>query len=281
MEHELTGLYPMERTMKVRIVSDLHLEFGSFNLPVIHGEDSMVLILAGDIFLGEKPWLATNFFDEITERFAQVIMIAGNHEFYQGEFPTTLDTIRTLVREYTNIDFLEKETLVINDVAFIGATLWTNMNNNDWFAVQAARYNMNDYAVIKNSIRGGQLHPHDLTDDHAIAKKFIFNEITSHQNAGRRTVVITHHLPCQLSVNEKYRQTNDPVNFAYYTELSNEIFDAQPTLWVHGHTHDSFDYFLGNTRVICNPRGYVGYELNKDFDPYLVVEIPVGPWPNA
>ena len=119
-----------------------------------------------------------------------------------------------------------------------------------------------------------------IRDSHKVARKFIFDEIVSHNNAQRKTVVITHHLPCRLSVPEEYRRNDDPFNFAYYSDLSNQIFDTEPTLWIHGHTHSNCDYYLGNTRVICNPRGYVGHELNKGFDPYLTIELPKQYWPD-
>lgn len=256
--------------MKLRIVSDLHLEFGSFILPTIADEGSTHLILAGDIFLGEKHWMPVPFFEDITERFAQIILIAGNHEFYEGVFPDTLRTIRSIVRDFPNIAFLEKETLIIGNVAFVGATMWTDMNKKDWFCVQKAKDGMNDFYKIK-LLNGRTLHPYDVIEDHRIATEFIFSEITRHKTSGKKVVVITHHLPCPLSIPEKFR--NDPINGAYTSDLTERIFTHQPDLWIHGHTHTSFDYLLENTRVICNPRGYVGYELNKDFDSRLTIDL--------
>ena len=45
------------------------------------------------------------------------------------------------------------------------------------------------------------------------------------------------------------------------------------TLWVHGHFHDSFDYDVYGTRVVCNPRGYSPDALNPGFDSDLVIEV--------
>ena len=44
-------------------------------------------------------------------------------------------------------------------------------------------------------------------------------------------------------------------------------------IWIHGHTHMSNDFKLHKTRIICNPRGYVGHELNPDFDPGFRVKV--------
>ena len=256
--------------MKLRIMSDLHLEFGGIDLPKSDDEGSTHLILAGDIFLGERCWMPVPFFEDISERFAQIILIAGNHEYYDGEFPGTLGTIRNVVRDFPNITVLEKETLIINDVAFIGATLWTDMNKKDWFCIQKAKSDMNDFYKIKLS-NGRKLHPNDVVDDHSIAREYIFTEIDRHKTEGRKVVVITHHLPCPLSVPTKFR--NDPLNGAYVSDLTEGIFALQPDLWVHGHTHTSCDYLLDNTRVVCNPRGYFNYETNREFDATLTIDL--------
>ena len=264
--------------MKLRIMSDLHLEFGTLEIPRTDDESSTHLILAGDIFLSEHHWMPVPFFEDISSRFAQIILIAGNHEFYDGVWPDSIGTIRNVIREFPNITFLEKETLVFDNTAFIGATLWTDMSNKDWFTIQRAKDGMNDFYKIKTS-DGKTLHPNDVVDDHLIAREFIFNEIAKHKAEGRKTVVITHHLPCSLSVPPRFK--NDPLTGAYVTELSNQIFDTQPTLWIHGHTHSSSDYLLENTRVICNPRGYTPFDVNPKFDCTLTIEIPEdGVWPD-
>ena len=77
---------------------------------------------------------------------------------------------------------------------------------------------------------------------------------------------------CRQSI-DKSRYGDVPLNFCYYTELTEFILDRAPALWLHGHVHSSFDYMIGDTRVVCNPRGYVGNEVNPNFDPELVVEV--------
>jgi hypothetical protein len=63
------------------------------------------------------------------------------------------------------------------------------------------------------------------------------------------------------------------VNLCFVSDAESLL--AGVDLWVHGHTHDSFDYRVGTTRVLCNPRGYArdGMVENPRFDPGLGVEI--------
>jgi Icc-related predicted phosphoesterase len=109
--------------------------------------------------------------------------------------------------------------------------------------------------------------------DHKDSVRYIFGALKEQMDAGRKTVVVTHHGPSYLSVAAQFK--GDRYNGAYVTELGNEIVDAGgPNVWVHGHTHVSLDYMIGDvTRVVVNPRGYVGHELNDEFDPKMLVEV--------
>lgn len=261
--------------MFVRIVSDLHLEFGPLDIPELSEDKNTVLILAGDIGLAQKTYTYKEFFEDVSSRFLAIVYILGNHEHYKGEFLTSLPKIRETLADLKNVHVIEKESVVIDGVAFIGATLWTDMNSHDVVTIAESGYSMNDYKIIRNGPCNvpwqRKLHPHDTIDDHIKAKRFIFKEIKKMKEAGHAVVVVTHHGPSYLSVAECYK--GDNLNGAYVTELFEDIMDAQPTIWCHGHTHVSFDYFIGDTRVICNPRGYVGYEENPDFDIKFGVEV--------
>ena len=82
---------------------------------------------------------------------------------------------------------------------------------------------------------------------------------------------MTHHGISPLSIHERYR--GDNLNWAFMSDLSQEILDHGPLLWVHGHTHDSFDYVLGKTRVVVNPYGYQEVEMNPQYDSRLLIEL--------
>ena len=217
----------------------------------------------------------------MSDRFREIIFVLGNHEHYKGKFPTTHTKIWNELVDYDNVSVLEKEAIWLDDVAFVCATLWTDMSNHDALVIEQSRLTMNDYNIIRTGPIGEPwkktLHPHDTIADHLNAKHFIFKEIKKQKANGRKVVVVTHHGPSYQSVAEQFR--GDPVNGAYVSELSEDIFDLEddaPEVWIHGHTHVSFDYNIGNTRVICNPRGYDtgrGSDLNPDFDVNLLIEV--------
>jgi len=261
--------------MKLHICSDLHIEFHEYFIPEMEDEKNIVVILAGDIGLAKTPNTYVDMIKNTCERFKHVIMILGNHEHYKGKFPSTYSTIWCNTLDFENFDLLEKETLVLGEVAFICATLWTDMNKNNPVTMMTAQNMMNDYKCIRTGPESEpwlkKLKPLDTMSDHMRAKEFILPAIKQHKDAGHKVVVVTHHLPSFLSVPDRYK--GDDLNGAYASELFDDIFDLKPELWIHGHMHNSCDYMIGDTKIICNPRGYWKDELNKDFDDTLIVEV--------
>jgi Icc-related predicted phosphoesterase len=167
-----------------------------------------------------------------------------------------------------NVHFLENESVEVEGVVFIGATLWTDFGGGDFFKMAHARKNMSDFEVITKPT-GERLLPEDTLELFYQSKRYIFDEI---KNAGRKTtVVVTHHGISPLSIDERFK--GDRLNCAFMSDLSGEILDQGPGLWVHGHTHNSFDYRIGKTRVIVNPYGYKDVEVNKQYSKDLVIEL--------
>jgi len=266
---------------KIRIASDLHLEFfksapsSEYILPHLDTDKETVLVLAGDIGLATKPHTYTPFMEEVSERFMQVIYVFGNHEFYKGNFPTARKKMSEDIKHLVNVDILEKNSLIINNIAFVCATMWTNMNKHDILCIEQARSMMNDYKMIRTGPLGEpwkrRLHPKDTILDFMNAKRFIFEEIKKQKDDGKKVVVVTHHAPSYQSIPNIYK--GDMINGAFASELFEDIMDNPYELHIHGHMHDNFDYMIGETRVICNPYGYHGHELNSDFISTLVIEI--------
>ena len=83
--------------------------------------------------------------------------------------------------------------------------------------------------------------------------------------------VISHYLPSYKSVNAKF--VNSPLNDFFVHDVEKLVADSDAAVWVHGHTHNSCDYKIYQTRVVANPFGYVNYELNDDWDPTFMVEL--------
>jgi Icc-related predicted phosphoesterase len=244
--------------MKLHIISDLHEEFGPFTMPQV---DRDVLVLAGDRHTNLKtaPLLEKACKD------APVIFVLGNHEYYGHDFDHVLHYWKDL--EMDNLFVLENRTVVIDGTRFVGATLWSDMGNRDPRTLVVARNEMSDYSVIEKD--GRHLRPEDTLT--------CFNQSLAFLNAELQktfdgpTVVITHHLPSYKSIAPRFE--GDTLNGAYASELDDLILKYEPVIWIHGHTHVSFDYCIGKTRVLCNPRGYFGVEENAKFDPNLVIEI--------
>lgn len=273
--------------MKLAIASDIHLEFGPIELSNDEGAD--VLILAGDIMLAEElydkpsapgpyePPGSTAAFGEKIKRvqgyrdflarcsreFADVIYIAGNHEFYGGRWVASLQHLRDECKNYSNIHFLEREAEQIMDVTFIGSTLWTDMNRCDPLTLHAVRDMMSDFHRIRDDSKGyGKLRPATTVERHRQSLDYIKAVIGNLREAesDQKVVVVGHHAPSSLSIAPEYAGKT-LMNGAYHSDLTEFILDRpEIKLWVHGHMHDDFDYMIGDTRVVCNPRGYIGYE---------------------
>jgi Icc-related predicted phosphoesterase len=276
--------------MKIAICSDLHLEFGDLDL--YNTENSDVLILGGDIFVAEdlrgfgyeniiakslsvtaRAHRYNDFIVRCSERFPHVILIMGNHEHYHGDFSQTAKIIRGTFGDLKNIHFLDKEWRIINGVLFFGGTLWTDMNREDPNTMHQIRYMMNDYNGVRNTIGDGKtvFMPQDSVEDHKEFLKVLDDTLTLHSDLP--VVVVGHHAPSKASTHPRYKEEL-LMNGAYSSSLDEFILDRrQIKLWTHGHTHEDFDYMIGTTRVVCNPRGYDGYEDRADNFKLKYVEI--------
>lgn len=264
--------------MRIQIVSDLHLEFSDINIQNQNSAD--VLILSGDIMVASKVLLPESeygkrfrdFLKRVSFQFPHVVYVMGNHEFYSdGKFFESVDIMRAACAVHDNVYLLERDTKVIDDVVFVGGTLWTDMNKFDPLTLHAVRDMMNDYRAIRNDKAGYRLlKPADTVDRHRLTRDYI--ELIANENAGKKVVVVGHHSPCLLSIHPQYA-SEYLMNGAYHSDLTNIMLDRpQIKLWTHGHTHHPFDYQIGDTRVVCNPRGYDGYEYTG-WDPNKIVEV--------
>jgi len=285
--------------MKIALCSDLHLEFGNIDLQ--NTENAEVLILSGDICVASK-WDEDikQFFANCSERFPHVIYLMGNHEHYNGDFFKTEKILCSHLAEFLNVYLLEKETKTINDVTFIGGTLWTDMNKEDIKTLLTMPGIMNDFRRVINSNRkvsqkvpiykkdaegnfvyenkdnmslavidhyehrehDAKFSPEDSVEDH---KKMVEHiRSVTEGKFDQKFVVVGHHAPSKLSTHPKYAR-EVIMNGAYSSDLSEFILDhPQIKLWTHGHTHEEFDYMIGETRIVCNPRGYISYEERAD-----------------
>lgn len=248
--------------MKIHLLSDLHLEFGDLVPPAT---DADVVVLAGDIHIKARAiaWALKHFADK------PVVYVAGNHEYYGGSLGHTMQKMRSLA-EGTNVHFLHDRAVIIDGVRFLGATLWTDyrLTGNQPLAELDARNILQDFKYIRDA-QFRKIRPLQVLEAHVRSRAFLQEHLDAPFDG--KTVVVTHHAPTELSIHERYRTTGGHLNAAYASRLDGMMGTA--ALWVHGHTHDSFDYDVYGTRVVCNPRGYASDSLNPDFNPGLVLEV--------
>ncbi|MER8911426.1 metallophosphoesterase [Mesorhizobium sp. M0854] len=252
--------------MKIWMLSDLHLEYADLRRPLAI-PDADVCVVAGDLCRAPANgvhWLAKNVAHAMP-----CVYVAGNHEFYKGSITEGLEDGLSAAEEFPNVHFLENGSVVIDGVRFIGATLWTDyrIEGHLEVAMYHARERMNDYKQIAKQRNPWQRFvPETAFRMHQDSRRFIDIALKSDRIA---SVVVTHHLPHARSI--PWRFKGDLLNAAYASDLTETIESGHPTLWVHGHTHDSCDYTVGSTRIVCNPRGYD--DENTAFDPALVVSV--------
>lgn len=249
--------------MKLHILSDLHVEFGDFAIPDV-GADLMVL--AGDTHVGVRGvrWLLDREIE------VPVIYVAGNHEFYRHDFPGLIAALRREARG-TNVCVLENDVFERGGFRFFGCTLWSDM---DLFgdvraAAAAAAKGMNDYHRIRSTRNGRRLAPEETVAWHEASVTRLVDFLES--GDPERSVVVTHSCPSIRSIPERFQDHRLAPAFA--ANMERIILDYQPRIWIHGHTHDSFDYRIGRTRIICNPRGYVPEADNPEFEAGMVVQL--------
>lgn len=241
--------------MLLREMSDAHLEIAPYYVPPMVGDEDTVMMLSGDICTAHSLGGNVHQFFESLRRFKAVVYIPGNHEYYRGHLEKDDLKISSWLKEhgYDNVHYLNMGSVVIDDVAFIGATLWTDINHGDPLSRISVDAGLNDYRVIRTGAYR-RIRTQDTICKHITHKAFLFDELTRLRPEVRCTVVMSHHAPSELSVHPKY--AGSPLNAAYFSNMENEILENGPDLWVHGHMHDNFRYTLGNTEVVCNPRGY-------------------------
>jgi predicted phosphodiesterase len=253
--------------MKLNILSDLHLGFGAMEHP---HNDADVVVLAGDISRHREAVAWALRFER------PVIYVPGNHEFYGSCIEAVTQDLKRLCAG-TQVHVLDDDELVIGNVRFLGTTLWSDFKlggegEAKAAAMAEAQRLIRDFSRIRRSPSSSSAFTPEesaaLFERHAA---WLGARLGSPHEGP--TVVVTHHAPSAQSVHPRF--TDSLLNACFVSRAEHLLGADRVQLWVHGHTHDSFDYTLNGTRVVCNPRGYArgGVNENPFFDPNLVVEV--------
>lgn len=267
----------MNKNTVVSVLSDLHLEFGPLGKPLPGGD---VCLLAGDIVTARDlnprrevnlidKWQA--FQDAELSKYKYVYAVPGNHEYYGVAYQHALDVLR---ESSPRVRWLQNEVVVHDNFVLFGSTFWTDLNRGDPLTVYDAEQNMSDYYTIKyvdQSDTWRRFRARDAMIANGVARHALATCLAEHTTIP--VVVMTHHGPTALSARQGGR-----LEYAYHNTGLEDLILANPQLmvWVHGHTHDSKDYMVGDTcRVLCNPRGYYAYEVNPDFNPAFQFDMEI------
>lgn len=250
--------------------------------PSMDDDMDSAFIIAGDIWTDGRfalrqwqdgshdTWIA-----RMSRRFKYVVVVLGNHDYWGRNVLYEAQKIKEAIKlqGLTNVFLLEKDAIVLDQVKFIGGTLWTDFNRHDPMVMHMAPQIMNDYKHMRYGRDYRRCRPSDLYEIHMNTKSFIF------QNAKRdypeqKVVVVTHMAPSYRSVQDYYRQPHHQMmNYLYYTDLEKRIMaDGQEIdYWFHGHMHHRDEYEIGNCRVVINARGYA--TENQFFDQTLQFQL--------
>lgn len=268
-------------SMRILPLSDLHHELWREKAPVIDPAVSRpdIVILAGDIDTGAKAvaWAAQAFSG------IPVLYVHGNHEAYGRNLDDTQDDIEAACQQSGNVHFLNCGEYIVGAVRFLGATMWTDFclfgDDSRAAAMREAEAVMNDYRRIRLAKKGyRKLRAPDTAHYHLLHKTWLRQKLDEPFDG--TTVVITHMAPSMQSVSGEFAR--DLISAAYASRLDELAQKAD--LWVHGHMHDSFDYYTGRCRVVTNPCGYIrrdGSPENENFNPNRVIELADGRAPAA
>ena len=240
--------------MKIKLLSDLHTEFEPYADTYTPAD---VLVLAGDIAVGRTN--VRKVLRYFAERYPQIIYVMGNHEAYGGKIQDW-DNIGELP---DNVHFLNPGTKQIGDITFIGATLWTNFGN-DPFAEDAARRGITDFYRIYDATINKYIDMYNRDFAHI---KFHY------ENTPGKKVIVTHFMPASACVHPRWHKGYENLLNKYFANaLGNWIANLSDTTWMFGHTHDSRELQIGDTKLYCNPKGY-RVENIPNFNPNYIIEI--------
>ena len=239
--------------MKIHLMSDLHLEFykndGQSFLDTLKG-DAFVCVLAGDITTAKNPNRLRTVFETCSKVYPYTIYVPGNHEIYGTTLENAWNNINEAKLGLDNVFALHCFSVTINGYRFIGDTAWFRDDplNVIWENC------ISDFSQIKNYRKW-------VYKEQELFERYL------NKNLQEGDILVTHHLTTPLSIASRFK--NEETNRFFLCDYSELILERKPLLSLHGHTHDTFDYKLGDTRVVANPKGYIGENRGK-YEPKLI-----------
>ena len=254
--------------MKIQFVSDLHIDHWGHGItrPLPFGPEHIVgdvLVVAGDV--DERIPSLVSYLGTLTETGRPVLFVPGNHEYFSETWTTYQNRLRENLP--AGITLLDRNETIIDGVRFLGCTLWTNFGGS-MRKLRDCESGMPDYENIVKDDSWRMITGEDVLARHTEERAWLKMNLSDPFSGP--TVVVTHHAPSVRSNHPRFRGSR--ISTAFYSHLEDLIEKTQLDLWVHGHMHNSCDYRIGKTRVVCNPCGYSEDE-NEGWDPRAMVEV--------
>lgn len=259
--------------MRLSVISDLHLDTLDKKVYKKVKEDmppADILIVAGDMAVisgASGIGRTTSFFEENTTKYKHILYVAGNHDYWGSSLSTTKHRIRDISRYVSNFHFLdENEEFEFEGIKFVGDTLWFKEEDSLMLQATGCGYSYRELAEMWIDYDRVVCNFGDFQKAHEL---FLNNKIRGKDLS--KTVVITHHMPSYKCIAPEWQ--NQPTNVFFANDLDKEIIEGKPKMWIFGHTHNPFDFQLGDTRMFCNPRGYPNEHRNADVFNRSLIEL--------
>lgn len=269
--------------MKLWIWSDVHLEISKTHIDFAR-PDADIIIIAGDLTHADR---VSEVAKDIIDRYQiPIIYVAGNHEYYASQQrSSSLESDQLLLklaeRDSENWSHrfyvLDEDTVVIDDIRFIGATLWTDCRLNLKNESQLKTRMRNSENLIRDfsSIRmrsGDRFSAAEMIALNASNAAYIRNQVS--KDFVGKTVIVSHQLPHPACISERYQDSEANYLFSNSEEAFVEVLNSgRVDAWICGHSHQATDVIVGKTRVVCNPHGYKFEQGKNGFRSDLVIEI--------
>ncbi len=250
--------------MKLQIFSDIHGEaYHETGFIWDYVEPAApIAVVAGDIHSRKFEEMV----NEIATKFERVICVLGNHEWYRRDISWRPDG--ALMNPKVTV--LDRNVLEIDDVAFVGATLWTDFKRQDFHVMTSAKTCINDFKMIRTHNGTDPFTPKMAVEKYLREKEYI--DLLSEKYRTKKLVIVTHFMPSYKLVREHWKQPHsDLLNYYFSASCDDLIEKSEAKLWINGHTHDAYDEVHYGVRCVCNPLGYPGE--NKEYNKSKVVEI--------
>lgn len=248
----------MSKEMKIHYLSDLHLEYEANRDFLRHQPLKAmgdILILAGDCFylgdrLAEEPflkWAADNY--------EHVLLIPGNHEFYDG-FDLADYGPSWQLKIQPNMRCCYNKVVSFGDTDIILSTLWSEIPKEN---ERAIGYFLTDFHRIKYD--GHDLTVADYNHEHEVCLRFVRKSVA--KSKAKHKIVVTHHVPTRYCTPPKLRKIRGgSLQDAFTVDLTSYIQTVHIDYWIYGHSHVNMDRQVGSTIITSNQLGYVSHEEN-------------------